>query len=172
MRLTSARRGILRTSSTEPPQHMRICRQSRGGTAESRPKLLTRPRADQNWLVEIATADVASYLQAFGEMLGHANRIGHCGKRGVHRPDAHEKAGVNYVQIIQLMSFAVDIENGAFRVRAESAGSCLMRHTRDGDIGLEICIAGNQMFWPHTQVLEHGFQFVVEFLFWHLVLRC
>src|SRR5215472_11177966 len=58
-------------------------------TAESRPKLLARPPADQNGPVEIVAALEVGYLQSFGEMLGHANRVGHCGKRGVHRPDAH-----------------------------------------------------------------------------------
>src|SRR5262249_16117761 len=110
MRPTSACRGALTT--TLPPQlTVAFAGRAAEGTAESRPKILARPPADHNGPVEIVAALNVGCLQSFGEMLGHTNRIGHCGKRGVHRPDAHEKAGVDYIQIVELMSLAVDIEN-------------------------------------------------------------
>src|SRR5215469_127214 len=106
MRPTSARRGILRTFSTHYD--------SAGGVAdeiaESCPKLLTLPPAEKNGLIEIVAAEGVGF-QSLGQMLGHTNRIGHCSKCGVHRPDAHEKAGVDHIQIVELMSLAVDIEN-------------------------------------------------------------
>src|SRR5215470_7243305 len=46
---------------------------------------------------------MSGLFQSSGEMLSHTNRIGHCGKRGVHRPDADEEAGVDHIQIVELM---------------------------------------------------------------------
>ena len=90
---------------------------------------------------------------------------------GIHRPDADEKAGVDHIQIVELMSFAVDIEDRGLRVFAEPAGSRLVSHAGDGNFIFEICITWNQMVRMHAQVVEHGFQLVVELLFWHLVIR-
>src|SRR5215469_3127369 len=110
MRRTSARRGTLTT--TQPPQYTGdFAGRAAEETAESRPKLLARPPTGQNRLIEIVAALDVGYLQSFGEMLGHTNRIGHYGKPRVHRPDAHEKAGGDNIQIVELMGFAVDIEN-------------------------------------------------------------
>src|SRR5215475_3108637 len=115
---------------------------------------------------------MSGLFQSSGEMLSHTNRVGHCGKRGVHRPDADEEAGVDHIQIVELMRFAVDIENRTFRVATETTGPGLMSHTSDGDFGLEICIARNQMVRFHSQVRQHRFELVVELLLWDLVVWC
>src|SRR5215469_15161636 len=100
MRPASARRCTLTT--TQPPQYtVDSAGRAAGEAAESRLNPLARLRTDQNRLVEILGALDVGYIQSFGEMLGHTNRIGHCGKCRVHRPDAHEKAGVDYIQIVE-----------------------------------------------------------------------
>ena len=113
-----------------------------------------------------------AYPNRSGDMLTHANRIRHGGKRWVHRTDADEEAGVDHIQIVEFMSFAVDIENRACRVLAEAAGARLVSHAGDGDFRFEIGIAWNQMVRMHAQMLQHGFQLVVELLFRRLVVRC
>jgi hypothetical protein len=87
-----------------------------------------RPPADRRCPARPLRPGSRVLSQSPGEMLTHPNRIRHRSKRGVHRTDADEEAGVDNIQIVEFMSFTVDIENRACRVPAESAGSRLMSH--------------------------------------------
>ena len=51
------------------------------------------------------------------QMVADADRVGHGGERGVHSSDAREEARIDDVQVVDLVRFAVDIEDGARRDR-------------------------------------------------------
>ena len=110
-------------------------------------------------------------MQPLCEMLGHPNGIGHRRQRRVHGADADEEAGVDDVQIVELVSFAVDVEDRGLRIGAEAAGAGLMSHARDRDVGLQVRVAWNQMVRVHAQVTEHRLQLLVEPLLRHLIVR-
>ena len=103
-------------------------------------------------------------------MVPYAQRVGDSSQGRVHRTDAWEKAGIDHVQVIQLVRLAVDIQGRRLRILAETAGSGLVRYPGHRDIVLHVGIARDQVVRMHTHVIEHGLEFVVQLLLGYVVL--
>src|SRR5262245_29271988 len=117
----------------------------------TRPMTLIRPTSDREGIC--GSPDFR--MQPLCEMLGHSDCIGHRRQRRVHGADAHEEAGVDDVQIVELMSFAMDVENRGLRIGAEAAGAGLMSNARDRDFVLQVWVAWKQMVRVHDQMNQH-----------------
>ena len=92
-------------------------------------------------------------MQSLCEMFGHPDGIGHRRQRRVHGADADEEAGVDDIQIVELMSFAMNVEDGGLRINAEAAGAGLMRNARDRDVGLQVRVAWDQGPGEHRRAM-------------------
>src|SRR4029078_3914018 len=108
-------------------------------------------------------------MQSLGEMLSHPDGIGHRRQRRVHGADADEEAGVDDIQIFQLVRFAMSVEEGGLRINAKAAGAGLMRNARDRDVGLQVRVAWNQMVRVQAQVTEHRLELLIEPALWIMI---
>src|SRR5947207_7420256 len=80
------------------------------------------------------------------KVLGNADGIGDDGERWVDRAAAGKEAGVDNVKVVEVVSLAVNIEDGLFRVCAETAGAVLMADAFEGDALLEVGVEGDGAF--------------------------
>ena len=111
-------------------------------------------------------------LQSFEEMIPNAQRVSHGCQGRIHRADAGEKAGIDHVQVIQFMCLTVLIQGRRLWILPEATGSGLVRYSGNRNEALHVGIAMDQMVRVHAKVIEHGLEFVVEFLLCHLVIGC
>ena len=70
------------------------------------------------------------------------------------------------------MCLTVHIQGRRLWILAEATGSGLVCYTGNRNEALHVGIAVNQMVRVHAKVIEHGLEFVVEFLLCHLVIGC
>src|SRR5262245_61447829 len=75
-----------------------------------------------------ASLGVRGSGEPLGEVLADADRVRHRRQRRVHGADAREEAGVDDVEVVELVGLAVDVEDRRLRIRAEAARARLMRH--------------------------------------------
>ena len=61
--------------------------------------------------------------ESFGRVLAHPDGVGYGRERRVHRADAGEKAGVDDVEVVEVMGLAVDVRDRRSRARYRS-GRC------------------------------------------------
>ena len=61
-------------------------------------------------------------------MVCDANSIGDDGERWVYRAAGREEAGVDNIEVIEVVGFAVNVKDGLFRVGAEAAGTVLVAY--------------------------------------------
>src|SRR5688500_759349 len=85
-------------------------------------------------------------------MPADAQGIRHDSQRRVDRGARRKEATVHYIKIIEVVSFAVSIENRGRRIIAESDGTVLMGDTGKRDLLAEIQIARNQSLMALTAV--------------------
>ena len=64
--------------------------------------------------------------QPLEQVVADAQRVGHRGQRRVHRADAREEAGVDDVEVVELVRLAVDVEHRGRGIGAEAAGAGLV----------------------------------------------
>src|SRR4249919_2107396 len=81
---------------------------------------------------------VRALREAIEEMVANAQRIGHRRQRRVHGTDAREEAGVDDIQVVNLVGTAVDVQDGRRRVGPEAGGPGLVGDAGDRDLVLEI----------------------------------
>ena len=103
-------------------------------------------------------------------MVADAQGVGHRRERRVHRADAAEKAGVDDVQVVELVGLAVRVEDRRLRIVAEAAGARLVGDAAEVDLVLHVQIARDQVV-VHVEVVEHRLELVVELLLGDLVGR-
>src|SRR5262245_35047890 len=72
--------------------------------------------------------------QPFEKMIANANGVRHRGQSRIHRADAREEAGVDHIQIIQLMRLAISVEHRRPGVFAETDRPRLVRHASHIDL--------------------------------------
>src|SRR3954463_6825659 len=68
------------------------------------------------------------------QVVANAQRVGHCRQRRVHGAGRGEEAGVDYVEVVYVVGFAVDVERGPAGIGAEAHGAALVRDAGDGDL--------------------------------------
>ena len=76
--------------------------------------------------------------QPLQQVIGHTDRIGDRGEGRVHRSDADEEARVHDIQIVELMSLAVDIQYRGLRIGSEPARPGLVGTAGDRNVCLHI----------------------------------
>ena len=82
-------------------------------------------------------------LEALLEVIPYPNRIGNGGKRGVHRSDAREEAGIHHIEIVEVVGLAIDIQHRSGRIITEAASAGLVAHGGNGHGALNINLALN-----------------------------
>ena len=83
-------------------------------------------------------------VEAVGdEMVGDADGVGDDGERGVDRAGRDEEAGVDDVEIVELVGFAIRIEDGGCGIVAEAEGTVLVAYAFEGDALFEIGMEGD-----------------------------
>src|SRR4030095_10655135 len=98
---------------------------------------------------------LAPSLDPFDEVVADAERVGHRGERRIHGADAGEEAGVDDVQVVELMRLAVGVEHRGLRVGPEAAGARLVRDAADADLVLHVEVPPDQVMRVHAEVVEH-----------------
>ena len=83
--------------------------------------------------------------QPLQQVIADAQSVRDGGQRGIDRADADEEAGVHHIKIVQLVSLAMDVEHGRFRVRAETAGARLVANSGDRNGLSQVEVVGNEM---------------------------
>ena len=74
------------------------------------------------------------------------NSIGDDGERWVNRAAGREEAGVDNIEIIEIVGLAVDVEDGLFRVGAEAAGTVLVAYAFEGNTLFEVGVERDGAF--------------------------
>ena len=97
-----------------------------------------------------------------GEVLADADGVGHRGERRVHGADAREEAGVDDVEVVELVGLAVDVEHRRRRVVAEPAGAGLVGHAGDRDVHVHVEVLVEHVVLGHADVVQDLLQLVVE----------
>ena len=79
-------------------------------------------------------------------MVGDADGVGDDGEGRVDGAAAGEEAGVDYVEVVEVVGLAVDVEDGLFGVGAEAAGAVLVADAFEGDAFFEVGVEGDGAF--------------------------
>jgi hypothetical protein len=61
------------------------------------------------------------------QVVADAQRVGHGGKPGVHGARGWKEAGVDYVEVVDVVRFAVEVERRPFRVGTKSHRAAVVR---------------------------------------------
>ena len=88
-----------------------------------------------------------SGAQALEQVVADPQRVRHRGQRRVDRADAREEAGVDDVQVVELVRLAVGVERRAARIAAEPDGARLVGTAGDRDLVLEVGVVGSRCPW-------------------------
>ena len=72
------------------------------------------------------------------QMLTHSQCIGNNRKGWVYRSAGWEKRSINYIEVVCIMGFAIDIKHGSFRIIAKPAGAALVRQPFKRDIFFQV----------------------------------
>src|SRR5262249_52576127 len=99
--------------------------------------------------------------QSLQQVIAHADCVGDGGKRGIHRADADEKARVHDVEVVELVRLAIDVEDGGFGIAAEATGAGLMGAAGDGNVGLHVDVARDQVLRMHVEMAQHRLELLV-----------
>src|SRR5271165_1077238 len=67
-------------------------------------------------------------LHPFDQVIPDSERIGHNRERRIYGGAGREEAAVHYVEIVELVGLAVNVERGSPRIAAEPNRPVLMRH--------------------------------------------
>jgi len=96
-----------------------------------------------------------SLFQAGGDVLGDAYGVGDDGEGGVHGSDGGHEAAVDYVEVVEVVCFAVYVQGGGVGVGAESDGACLVGGCGDVHrfVEVEAAFEGGRV---ELEVAEHG----------------
>src|SRR5713101_9756462 len=78
-------------------------------------------------------------------MIAYAQRIGYDGERRVHSADRDEKTAIDDIEVIEVVSLAIEVERRCLGVAAEADGPGLMRRAADRDVLAQIKRARQQM---------------------------
>ena len=65
-------------------------------------------------------------------MVGDADGVGDDGEGGVDCVAKREEAGVDNIEIIEVMDFAIDVEDGCLRAGTEATGTVLVADAFEG----------------------------------------
>ena len=76
-------------------------------------------------------------------MVGYADGVGDDGEGGVDGAGGGEEAGVDYVEVFELVGFAVDVEDRGGGVVAEAEGAVLVADAFEGDALFEVGVEGD-----------------------------
>ena len=68
-------------------------------------------------------------MQSFEQMVAYAERIGDDRQRRVDRAAGREERTVDDIEVVDIMSPAIGVQNRLLRIGAEAAGSVLMPHS-------------------------------------------
>src|SRR5215475_1910677 len=90
-------------------------------------------------------------------MIADAQRIGDDSERRVHGADRDEETGIDDIEVIKVVSLAIEIERRCLGVAAEADGPGLMRRAADRDVLAEIERAWHQMRMEAERG-EHGLE--------------
>ena len=77
------------------------------------------------------------------EVIGYADGVGDDGEGGVDGAGGGKEAGVDYVEVVELVGFAVDVEDGGGGVVAEAEGAVLVAYAFEGDALFEVGVEGD-----------------------------
>src|SRR6478736_3818336 len=111
------------------------CRAS--SMAMARPMPLSLPVTRAALLSRDMGALLGASAEALQEVVANAQGIGHRRQGRVHGPDAREEAGIDDIQVVELVGLAVDVEDGGRSVGPEPDGAGLVGDAGDGDLVLE-----------------------------------
>src|SRR6187200_1426986 len=100
--------------------------------------------------VAIASGGLAEPLR---EVLADTDGVGHRRQRRVHRADAREEAGVDDVQVVELVRLAVDVEDRGLRVRAEPTRPSLVGDAGGGDVHVHVEVLVEHVMVGHSDVV-------------------
>jgi hypothetical protein len=95
---------------------------------------LTHPKVARRRLQPCKPASAKSFL----DPVGHTQGVGNDRQGRIHCADGGKKACVGDIEVIELMRFAVQIEDGTRAVRPKARRAGLMRRAADGNILAEI----------------------------------
>ena len=79
-------------------------------------------------------------------MVGDADGVGDDGEAGIDRAAGWEEAGVDDVEVVEVVGFAVEVEDGLFGVGAEAAGAVLVADAFEGDAFFEVGVERDRAF--------------------------
>ena len=77
------------------------------------------------------------------QVVGYADGVGDDGEGWVDGAGGGEEAGVDYVEVFELVGFAVDVEDGGGGIVAEAEGAVLVANAFEGDALLEVGVEGD-----------------------------
>ena len=76
-------------------------------------------------------------------MVGDADGVGDDGEGGIDGAGGDEEAGVDDVEVVELVGFAMDVEDRGCRIVAEADGSVLVAYAFEGDALFEVGVEGD-----------------------------
>ena len=77
-------------------------------------------------------------------MIGYADGVGDDGEGRVDGAGGGEEAGVDHVEVVELVGFAVDVKDGGCGIVAEAEGTVLVADAFDGDALFEVGVEGDR----------------------------
>jgi hypothetical protein len=86
---------------------------------------------------EGCTSDRRSFHPA-DQVVGNPNRIGDDRKRRIHSPARREEGTVDDIEVVEVMSATIEIEDRSGWIVPEPAGAILMTDTFDVDVFFEM----------------------------------
>jgi hypothetical protein len=96
------------------------------------------------------------------QMISHPQRIGYNRQRRIHCAARREEAGIDDVEIVHFVRFAVAIKRGSLRIVAETNRAVLMRDAGQRDALSEKTPQGNDVRWPWFSPLKLVLPLVVQ----------
>jgi hypothetical protein len=76
------------------------------------------------------------------QVIGNSNRIGDDRKRRIHRTARREEGAVDDIEIVEIVSATIEVENGLLRIFSKPACAILMTDTFDVDVFFEVGVPG------------------------------
>src|SRR5438093_10736402 len=88
----------------------------------------------------------AQSTQTLSQMISDAQGVGHDGQRRVHRPGGWEEAGIDHVQVVQVVRLAVCVQHRRLGIVSEAACAILVGHAGQRDPLAYVGIHVQQIF--------------------------
>src|SRR5439155_4906432 len=109
-------------------------------------------------------------LQSLEQVVAYTQCIRHDRQSRIHCAARREKACIDGIEILKIMSLAVDVEYGALGIPPESKRPVLMRHARQRDTFTDIGVQVND-FFRAIDMLEQTLELCLQALVSFFVVR-